>query len=72
MSNWHTCNTSHCWAGWIVQLAGKEGHDLEELTSCAFAASQIYKASNGESVNPCNFHLKDGEALEKINKLAGE
>tara|TARA_R110002020_G_scaffold175493_1_gene367412 strand:+ start:24430 stop:24597 length:168 start_codon:yes stop_codon:yes gene_type:complete len=55
-----------------VQLAGKEGHDLEELTSCAFAASQIYKASNGESVNPCNFHLKDGEALEKINKLAGE
>ncbi len=71
MSNWHTCDTVHCWAGWIVTLAGEEGGKLEKQTSTDFAAMQIYKNSNnGERISPVNFFLDDEEALVKIKELA--
>jgi len=38
MDSWHTCNTTHCRAGWIVHLAGKEGYELEKETNTSFAA----------------------------------
>jgi len=46
MSTWHTCDTTHCRAGWVVTLAGEEGRVLERHTSTQFAAMQIYKASS--------------------------
>ena len=46
MDSWHTCNTTHCRAGWIVHLAGKEGYELEKETNTSFAAMMIYKASS--------------------------
>ena len=70
MSDWHTCDTTHCWAGWIVTLAGSEGHELEKQTSTEFAAMMIFKESNGESISPVNFYLSNDKALEKINELA--
>jgi hypothetical protein len=30
MDTWHTCETTHCIAGWAVHLAGAEGKALEE------------------------------------------
>ncbi len=30
MGAWHTCKTTHCIAGWAIQLAGKQGHLLEK------------------------------------------
>ena len=30
MSTWHTCETTHCIAGWAIQLAGKRGAALEK------------------------------------------
>jgi hypothetical protein len=30
MNTWHTCETTHCIAGWAVHLAGDEGKALEE------------------------------------------
>lgn len=70
MNDWHTCKTTHCWAGWIVHIAGKEGYQLEDFTSTLFAAMQIYKKSNGESINPSYFYLSNEDALEKIEALA--
>jgi len=46
MSTWHTCDTTHCRAGWVVTLAGKPGKELEQATSTLFAAMQIYHASS--------------------------
>jgi hypothetical protein len=70
MADWHTCDTTHCWAGWIVHLAGKEGYELADKTSNEFAGMMIYKESNGESISPVNFCLPNDEAKAKIDALA--
>ena len=30
MQTWHTCETSHCIAGWAIHLSGDKGRDLEK------------------------------------------
>jgi len=70
MGNWHTCDTTHCWAGWIVHLAGSEGYKLAETTSNEFAAMMIFKESNGKPISPVNFYLGNEEAKAKIDELA--
>lgn len=69
MSDWHTCETTHCRAGWVVHLAGKEGYALEESTNTCFAAMQIYKAS-GYQINPCRFYDSKINALADMKRLA--
>ena len=71
MNEWHNeCGTVHCWAGWIVNLAGENGRALEEQTDTAFAAMMIFKASNGESITPENFYLTQEDGLNKIKEMA--
>lgn len=70
MSDWHTCKTTHCRAGWIVTLAGEKGKELEERTSTLFAAMQIYKASSPIRVWPPRFFDKDKESLEDMKRCA--
>ncbi len=72
MNNWHACDTTHCWAGWIVHIAGDDGKALEDKTSTPFAAMMIYKKSNGKSINPAWFYLSNEEAMEKIKEVAGQ
>lgn len=72
MENWHTCDTTHCRAGWIVTLAGEEGRKLEKETSTLFAAMMIYKASSPIRVSPVRFFDKDKEAMEDIKRYAEE
>lgn len=69
MSAWHACETSHCRAGWVVFLAGKEGKSLEDATSTLFAAMQIYQAS-GYEISPCRFFDSDEEAMADMKRLA--
>ena len=69
MTDWHTCKTTHCRAGWVVHLAGKEGYELEEATDTCFAAMQIYKAS-GYQINPCRFFDSNKDALADMKRLA--
>lgn len=49
MSRWHSprpaCETAHCWAGWVVHLAGSQGYALERSTICSAAARLIMLAS---------------------------
>lgn len=71
MNDWHTCDTTHCRAGWVVFLAGKEGKELEEKTSTPFAAMQIYKKSSEIKVSPVRFYDNADRAMEDI-KLCAE
>jgi hypothetical protein len=70
MSTWHTCETTHCRAGWVVQLAGDAGAKLERQTSTLFAAMQIYKVSSSVAVSPVRFFESNEIALEDIKKCA--
>ena len=48
MAEWHSsCGTSHCRAGWAIELAGKAGKELEAEVGPFLAGCQIYKASTG-------------------------
>lgn len=69
MSAWHTCDTTHCRAGWVCHLAGDKGKALEKATSPLFAAMQIYRAS-GYEISPCRFFDSDKEALADMERLA--
>lgn len=69
MATWHSCDTTHCRAGWVVTLAGEAGKKLEKKTSTAFAAQQIYKAS-GYLISPCRFYDSDEEAMADMKRLA--
>jgi hypothetical protein len=71
MGEWHTCDTTHCRAGWVVNLAGKEGLKLEEETSTLFAAMQIYHKSSPEiKVSPTRFFETNEKAMEDIKGCA--
>jgi hypothetical protein len=70
MSAWHTCETTHCRAGWVVTLAGEQGKKLEEQTSTLFAAMQIYKASSPIDVPPTRFFGSNEDALKDMERCA--
>jgi hypothetical protein len=70
MTDWHTCDTTHCRAGWAVHLAGEAGAKLERQTSTLFAAMQIYKASSPISVSPVRFFESNEVALEDMKTCA--
>jgi hypothetical protein len=69
MSQWHTCETTHCRAGWIVHLAGEKGKALEAATSTAHAARAIYRASDPGCRAP-HFYASNERAMEDIKKCA--
>jgi len=71
MSTWHTCNTTHCRAGWVVTLAGEAGKKLEAFHNTELAAMLIYRES-GYHINPARFYDGNSQALEDMRKLAEE
>jgi hypothetical protein len=72
MSDWHTCETTHCRAGWVVTLAGEQGKQLEKETSTCFAAMQIYKESSPIKVSPVRFFDSNKQGMEDIIRCAAE
>ncbi len=70
MGKWHTCDTTHCRAGWVVTLAGEKGKELEAKTSTLFAAMMIYKASSPIKVSPPRFFEKNDVAMADMKKCA--
>ena len=72
MNSWHTCDTTHCRAGWVVHLAGKEGYELEKETTTCFAAMQIYKKSSEIKVSPVRFFETNKVAMSDIERCAKE
>ena len=69
MDTWHTCETTHCRAGWVVHLAGKAGKELELFHNTLLAAQLIYLES-GSPINPCRFYDKNEEALSDMKERA--
>ncbi len=63
MSNWHTCDTEHCRAGWAIHLAGDKGYDLEAKFGSRMAGGMIYRASTGRYPD---FFANNEEALKDI------
>jgi hypothetical protein len=73
MGQWH-CGTSHCRAGWVVTLAGKEGLDLEAKIGTPAAAMAIYMASDPErwkTERLPNFYCDNETALADMARMAG-
>jgi hypothetical protein len=68
MRDWHTCRTTHCWAGWIVTLAGEEGQALEARTDCPTAATLIWCASTDAPLP--DFYSDDATTLAAMRHLA--
>lgn len=56
MGDWHTCETTHCLAGWAIHLTGPAGYALEAMTSPSVAgamlmpeAAHLFYASNEDA-----------------------
>jgi hypothetical protein len=69
MQTWHSCNTTHCRAGWAVHLAGEAGYALERFHGPLLAGQLIYRES-GYPISPVRFFDNEADALEDMRKLA--
>jgi acetyltransferase-like isoleucine patch superfamily enzyme len=67
MSGWHTCETTHCRAGWAVTLAGEAGRELEARVGPATAGGRIYRVSTGRWPD---FYAGKAEATADIQRWA--
>ena len=72
MGDWHTCDTTHCRAGWVVHLAGKEGYELEKRLSTPLAALKIYRENSDLEVHLPDFYKTNEETMEDMRRLAEE
>lgn len=70
MSTWHTCEKTHCWAGWVVTLAGTEGKALEAFFDTPLAAMKILDASSPHQVSPVWFFENNSDALRHMKEMA--
>ena len=70
MSDWHTCDTTHCRAGWVVTLAGKAGKKLERYWDTYHAAWLIYKTSDPNIKGRPDFYASNEDALADMKRLA--
>jgi hypothetical protein len=69
MCNWHTCETTHCRAGWVVTLAGKAGKELEMYHNTLLAAQLIYRES-GSPIAPHKFFDRNADAMADMKARA--
>jgi hypothetical protein len=72
MSTWHTCETTHCRAGWVVFLAGEDGRKLEIAMGANAAAALIYMASDPGLERVPDFYTSNADAIEDMKQLAGK
>ena len=71
MRDWHTCETTHCRAGWAITLAGEAGMRLErEIGPCA--AGALISLASCPQLNGLvpDFLATDKDALADIRRLA--
>jgi hypothetical protein len=65
----HTCETTHCRAGWAIHLAGPRGYELQKKLGWLAAGRLIYRASVGHAPD---FFADNGPALEDLRKCASK
>jgi hypothetical protein len=59
MGAWHTCETTHCMAGWAVHLAGEPGRLLEQVVGTEIAGLYLLGTEAHR-----HFYANNEEALE--------
>jgi hypothetical protein len=69
MARWHTCETTHCLAGWAVHLAGTEGYALERAVGPRRAGAMIFRASTGSVPH---FSAPNDRALADLRERAAK
>jgi len=69
MGAFHTCEKTHCRAGWAITLAGQAGRELEAYFNSELAAMLIYRES-GYPINPARFYDDNDTALADMKRLA--
>lgn len=72
MDAWHTCNTVHCYAGWITHLAADMGHVVEKEVGPEFAAMMIFHKSTGEYIDPALFYGDSDTVFDFIHDRVTE
>jgi uncharacterized protein YjbI with pentapeptide repeats len=72
MGSWHTCQTTHCRAGWAITLAGPAGRTAEALVGPALAGALITLASCPWMERVPNFYASNELALEDIKACAAK
>lgn len=70
MDTWHTCETTHCRAGWVVTLAGEEGRALEKFHNTELAAALIYRESSPHKVSAARFYDSNELAMDDMRRMA--
>jgi hypothetical protein len=71
MSSWHSCETTHCRAGWAIHLAGEAGYKLEERVGSPMAGALIYLASDPALERIPDFYASNDDTLADMRRLAG-
>jgi len=69
MGKWHTCETTHCRAGWAIHFAGEFGKSLEDRIGPSAAGALIYWASCKRIPD---FFESNEEAMKDIRKGAAK
>ena len=69
MSDWHRCETTHCWGGWTIHLAGEAGKKLEIALGTNAAAALIYAASGSHPVP--DWAASEEDAMADLRRRAG-
>jgi uncharacterized protein YjbI with pentapeptide repeats len=70
MESWHTCETTHCRAGWAVTLAGDDGRELEKRIGTDAAGALIYIASDPTLERVPSWYATNEDALADMKRLA--
>ncbi len=68
MDSWHTCNTTHCRAGWAIHLAGEKGYELEKRLGTPLAALKIYRENSDLEVHMPDFYKTNKETMEDMKR----
>ena len=68
MGSWHSCETTHCRAGWAIILAGDAGRTLEVRAGPDAAGALIYAAS-GSHPTP-NWFANNEDAMRDLRERA--
>lgn len=63
MSDWHSCETAHCRAGWAIYFAGEAGKELELRFGSEAAGALIYERATGRRPD---FYANDEDAWADI------
>lgn len=63
------CNTTHCIAGWVIELAGQDGHDLYDGIGWSNASDMIMAASCPWLDQLPSYYSDDKTAMNFINTM---